>query len=75
MSFQKAPKSIKITDVSNHNRPVSFVLNMNNDFRTNTRIYEILPSFSVLNYLPCPVSVKITEADQKRVNKHFSEKI
>lgn len=71
LSFQKAPKSIKITDVSNNNRPVSFVLNINNDFRTNARIYEILPSFSVLNYLPCPVSVQITEADQKQVNKQI----
>lgn len=68
MSLHKVPKVISIQDVKTK-KSIYFTIKINNDPRSNTRVYEIVPSFSVKNLLPCPIFTQLYNRDNTKINE------
>lgn len=70
LSKSKSPPYIKIQNIENQNS-ISFILNVNNDPQTNSRIYEVIPSFFIRNNLPCQISSQFYFKENLKINNGF----
>lgn len=68
LSNNYSPQTVKIIDFQNRFL-VSFNLLKVEHLQTNTIIYEIIPSFVLVNHLPCPIFTKISINDTKRTDQ------
>lgn len=67
-NMEECPNSIKI-ERKEINKFITFNVNIKYDHLSNTKVYQIIPSFVIKNLLPIPISFNLYNTKNEKINK------